>query len=391
MEKIESLNKWMMTTGRCSNDPIGIVSHFCTSLVESGVPLWRVNIGQRFANPLLIAWGIIWTPDGAECYDVTHARMLTDGYIGSSFEYVFENQRPLHKSLRGLDPEKDHSSYLEFAEKGCTDFYATFLQYGDGSQHGCTFATQSENGFTPEHLEMIEAVRCGLSCALEPITMRKSTQSLLRTYLGAGPSDAVWNGSIQRGERTSLEAVVMFSDLRGFTTFSETESEQEVYEALDGYFDVIVQSVEKNGGEVLKFMGDGVLSIFPISDADCCAERCSDATSAAQLILTKLATLNISRTEVGKTELALGIGLNVGQVSYGNIGSQSRLDFTVLGSAVNLASRVEGLTKMVGKRVLATASVATHVPDLFAACGTHTVRGVSNQIEIFDLVETADA
>lgn len=387
MNTIEKLNNWMMTTGRCSNDPIEIVSYLCTTLVENGVPLWRANIGQRFANPLLIAWGVVWTPDGTEVYDVTHARMLTDDYIGSSFEYVFKNQRPLHKSLRNLDPDKDHTSYLEFAEKGCTDFYATFLEYGDGSQHGCTFATQSEAGFAPEHLAMIEAAKSGLSCALEPITMRKSTRSLLRTYLGSGPSEAVWNGSIQRGERTSLEAVVMFSDLRGFTAFSETQSEQEVFEALDGYFEVVVQAVEKNGGEVLKFMGDGVLSIFPIATDDECAKRCHDAAMAARQMLADLATLNIIRAKAGKSEMAIGIGINVGQVSYGNIGSQSRLDFTVLGSAVNLASRVEGLTKSIGERVLATDSVATHIPGLFTEQGHHNVRGVSSPIQIFSLIE----
>ena len=389
MGTIEKLNNWMITTGRCSDDPIAIVEHFCTTLVKAGVPLWRVNIGQRFANPLLIAWGIVWTPKRTETYDVTHAQMLTFDYIGSSFHFVFENQRPLHKSLRDLNPNTEHASYLEFAKEGGTDFYATFLEYGDGSQHGCTYATRAEDGFAPEHLAMIEAARSGLSSALEPITMRKSTRSLLRTYLGAGPSEAVWNGSIQRGERTSLEAVVMFSDLRGFTAFSETESEQEVFKALDGYFEVVVQAVEKNAGEVLKFMGDGVLSVFPISESDDCTKRCLDAATAARQILTALETLNISRTQAGKLELAIGIGINVGQVSYGNIGSQSRLDFTVLGSAVNLASRVEGLTKLIGERVLATALVAEHAPHLFNECGHHKVRGVNNPIQIFSLIESA--
>ena len=210
-------------------------------MIDAGVPLWRVNIGQRFANPLLIAWGVVWTPDGAESYDVAHARMLTDGYVGSAFEYIFEHQRPLHKSLRGLDPEKDHVSYHEFAEAGGTDYYATLLDYGDRSQHGCTFASKSTNGFLPHHLEMIEAAKPGLSSAMEPMTMRKSSKSLLRTYLGDGPSEAVWNGTIQRGERTTLEAVVLFTDLRGFTALSHSSSESEVFEALEGYFDVVVQ------------------------------------------------------------------------------------------------------------------------------------------------------
>ena len=387
MSTIDTLNHWMMTEGRCSNDPVKVVSRFCDTLIGAGVPLWRVNIGQRFANPLLIAWGVVWTPEGTESYEVTHARMLTDGYIGSAFEYILANQRPLHKSLRNLDPETDHLSYLEFAEAGGTDYYATLMDYGDGSQHGCTFASQAPDGFSSAHLDMIEAAKPGLACAMEPVTMRKSSKSLLRTYLGDGPSDAVWNGSIQRGERTTLEAVVMFSDLRGFTALSDTAGESAVFEALDGYFDVVVQSVEEHGGDVLKFMGDGILSIFPISSDETRTAHCKQAVQAAQGALAGLAQLNAARAGDGKPSLDIGIGINVGQVSYGNIGSPGRLDFTVLGGAVNLASRIESMTKTVGHRVLVTRAIAEADPSQFMACGAHAVRGVAQAVDLFGLVE----
>ncbi|WP_299984334.1 adenylate/guanylate cyclase domain-containing protein [uncultured Ruegeria sp.] len=387
MEHVAQLADWMMNEGRRSNDPVIIVSHFCTSLIEAGVPLWRVNIGQRFANPLLIAWGVVWTPQGTDSYDVTHARMLTDGYVGSSFEYILENRRPLHKSLRGLDPKTDHISYLEFAELGGTDYYATLLYYGDGSLHGCTFVTQSKDGFSARHLEMIEAALPALSSAMEPITMRKSSRSLLRTYLGNGPSEAVYNGTIKRGERTSLEAVVMFSDLRGFTALTETADEEDVFDALDGYFDLIVQAVEDNGGDVLKFMGDGTLSVFTIAAPGDRAHQCRQSVCAAQDVLTGLAVLVKRRIEQGKPPLDIGIGINVGHVSYGNIGSPSRLDFTVLGGAVNVASRIEGLTKTLGHRVLTTTAVAEAAPELFSTCGAHVIRGVNGSVELFRLVE----
>jgi len=389
IDLITGLNSWMMDTGRRSDDPVKVVSYFCKTLIEVGVPLWRVNIAQRFANPLLKAWGVIWTPDGTETYDVTHAQMLTDSYVGSAFEYILDNQRALHKSLRGLDPERDHLSYLEFAEAGGTDYYATLLDYGDGSQHGCTFVTRDINGFEPEHLVMIEEAKTGLSCALEPVTMRKSTQSLLRTYLGNGPSEAVWSGTIQRGERKTLDAVVMFTDLRGFTALSDGSTEAEILDALDGYFEVVVQAVEAKGGDVLKFMGDGILSIFSVLSLNERTFKCSQAALAAGSVLTELATLNHARTKAGKPSLDIGIGINAGQVSYGNIGSPGRLDFTVLGSAVNIASRIEGLTKTVGSRVLATAAVADAAPELFVECGRHDVRGLKNPISLFGLIESS--
>lgn len=383
MDHLTKLKDWMMTEGRCSDDPVKVVSHFCTSLTDAGVPLWRANIGQGFANPLFVATGTVWTPDDIQVYDVTRAIRLTDSYRGSSFEYIFEHEKPLHKDLRHLDPDIDHISYLEFAEMGGTDYYATLLRYGDGSLHGCTFLTRHPDGYLQHHLEIIEAALPALSSALEPITMRKSSKSLLRTYLGDGPSDAVWNGTIQRGERTAIEAVVMVSDLRGFTALSENTSTENVLEALNGYFDVVVQSVEDHGGDVLKFIGDGTLSIFPIGDGTDRAHQCRSATRAAQDALAGLAELNDARAQSELPHLEIGIGINVGRVSYGNIGSPSRLDFTVLGGAVNVASRIEALTKTAGSRILASAAVADAAPDLYTPSGTHPIRGISRPLELF--------
>ncbi|WP_170336725.1 adenylate/guanylate cyclase domain-containing protein [Ruegeria arenilitoris] len=387
MEQVARLTEWMITEGRRSGDPVKVVSQFCSSLTEAGVPLWRANIGQRFANPLLIAWGVVWTPEGTDSYDVTHETMLTDGYVGSSFEYILANRKPLHKSLRQLDLETEHSSYLEFAEQGGTDYYATLLYYGDGSLHGCTFVTQSPDGFSQDHLRLIEAALPALSSALEPVTMRKSSKGLLRTYLGDGPSEAVWSGNIKRGERTTLDAVVMFSDLRGFTALSETSPEEEIFDTLTDYFDLVVKAVEDNGGDVLKFMGDGILSIFTIETQNDHADRCRMAALAAQSILSGLTSLNSRREGIQKPPLDIGVGINVGQVSYGNIGSPGRLDFTVLGGAVNVASRIEGLTKTIGRRVLATSAVASAAPNMFVSCGDHEIRGLAQPIELFFLSE----
>ena len=263
----------------------------------------------------------------------------TAAYIGGPFEYVLTNRVTLHRSLLGLDRLSDHAAYIELADAGGTDLFANMLEYGDGSVQSCTYVTKDPNGFRDEHLELIQATRHGLSCALEPVAMRKSTASLLRTYLGSRPAAAVVEGSIRRGEHTALDAVVMFTDLRGFTQKSETWSEAALLNALNGYFDVMVHAVEAKGGDVLKFMGDGILSIFPIGE-----ERksitCRDAIEAARAALVAMNRLNEERVKADEEALSVGIGIHRGTVTYGNIGSPNRLDFTVLGSAVNVASRV---------------------------------------------------
>ena len=335
-------------------DGAAVVEGYISRLIEAGVPLTRANIAQRFANPLLVAWGVVWTRDGTEEYDVTHAMLDTSSYIGSAFEYVMDNEKSLLKDLRDLDPASSHSSYLEFAEAGGTELFATLLFYGDGSKHGCTFLTNSEDGFSKEHIDLIQETRVGLASAMEPVTMRRSTASLLQTYIGSGPAEAVVNGTIRRGDQTDLEAVVMITDLRGFTAKSEQWSDEQLLDALNGYFDVVVQAVDENAGDVLKFMGDGILSIFKIDEMNSAVDQCEKAIKAARTALAGLDDLNRERAKAGEPALEFGIGINVGPVTYGNIGSPGRLDFTVLGSAVNLASRVQDLCKQLGEPVLVT-------------------------------------
>jgi len=383
MTSADDITNWLISEGRELGDGVAIVEGYSARLVEAGVPLSRANIAQRFANPLLVAWGVIWTPEETSQYDVTHQMLETSSYVGSPFEYVHTNLKPLHKSLVGLDPDLDHSSYLELAEAGGTDLYAMLLTYGDGSQNGCTFVTDSSNGFQGEHIALIQRTGVGLACALEPVTMRKSTESLLRTYIGDGPARAVCNGTIQRGESSVVEAVVVFTDLRGFTTKSETWKEEDLIEALNGYFDAVVQAVIDNGGDVLKFMGDGILSIFTIDENKSREAQCRRAIDAVRASVSSLEGLNKDRRKEGLEALAMGTGINVGSVTYGNIGSPGRLDFTVLGPAVNIASRVQDLCKSLDETALATEPVALSLPGTFEDRGHHSLRGVSEPIKLF--------
>ncbi|MEM1199463.1 MAG: adenylate/guanylate cyclase domain-containing protein [Pseudomonadota bacterium] len=381
---IKELTDWLVGEARLSGDGVAIVEELGRRLVDAGVPLWRLRVAQRVANPLLAAWGVIWRSDApTEDYVVPTAWLDTQTWIGSPFEYVTNNRSSLRKRLNDLDPETDYHLYLELAAEGGTDFFCLPLEYGDGSVQGTSITTNHPDGFSDEHLAIFEAIRMPLASAMEPVAMRRSTASLLKTYLGKGPADEVVAGAVRRGGLSELKAVVMFSDLRGFTQKSTTWGDAKLLEALDQYFQVVVDAVHEHDGDVLKFLGDGVLAVFPILEGTNVPRRCADALVAARQAQDKLGEVNEARLKAGDEALEFGTALHLGMLTYGNIGSADRLDFTVIGETVNVASRIEGLCKVLGRRVLCSSAIAQHMPDTLSSLGRHEVRGVPEPVEVF--------
>ena len=379
-ERIEEIARWLIGKARLSLAPLPLIDGFCRQLLGQGVPLWRLRAGPAIANPLASAWGVIWTRDGAGTheYTVAAATLATGAYHGSPFQHVIRTRRSFRRRLLDLDLERDHQVLHEMAALGGTDYLALPLEYGDGSVQGLSFVSDGEGGFAARHLELIERLRHPLAAALEPTAMRRSTVSLLHTYLGDGPADAVLAGAIRRGDRRRIEAAILFSDLRGFTAMSERLDEAALFGTLDHYFEAVVEAVRAEGGDVLKFLGDGVLAIFPIAapgdrPAACRAairaiERAGDALAAAP---------------PDSRSLAFTATLHVGEVVYGNIGSPDRLDFTVLGPAVNLVSRLEGLAKQLGRAVLCSAAFAAALDLSAQSLGRFPLKGVADPQEVF--------
>lgn len=376
----EAISHWLIGEGRRSGDAVQIVDGYVRRLIKAGVPISRARVAQRLANPLLSAWGIIWTSAGAQVYTVPKITLSTDAWHGSPFEYVLNNNRSLHKSLLSLSPE-DHITYHELAASGGKDFFVTFLEYGDGSRQGCSFLTNLPSGFESWHLKLIDDTRSALAAALEPIAMRHSTESLLRVYLGNDPAKAVVQGSIERGQHVQTEAAIMFADLRGFTAKSNAWSERELLTALDDYFEAFVDAVIAHGGDVLKFMGDGILAIFPGETS--LEGSCRNALSAAKDAISGLNAKNQRRADAGLQPLAAGIGLSFGPVTYGNIGSPDRLDFTVVGAAVNRASRIQDLCKETKEPILFEETIAKSQDGPVKLIGSKSLRGMPGSHQIY--------
>jgi adenylate cyclase len=378
-DEAAEIARWLIAEARLLLAPLELIDRFCRRLVGLGVPLWRLRAGQRLANPLASAWGVIWTRDGAGTHEyvVPRATLSTGAYYGSPFQHVVERRQSFRRRLLDLHPERDHEVLHEMAAAGGTDYLAVPLEYGDGSVQGLSLVSDGEAGFADHHLELIERLRQPLAAALEPTAMRRSSASLLHTFLGDGPAEAVLAGAIRRGDRRHIEAAILFSDLRGFTTMSERLGEADLFAALDRYFEAVVEAVRGEGGDVLKFLGDGVLAIFPVEGAGSRGHACGAALRAVGRTGERLGV-----AEDG-APLAFTATLHVGQVVYGNIGSPDRLDFTVLGPSVNLVSRLEGLAKQLDRPILCSAAFAHELDAPLASLGRFPLKGVAEPQEVF--------
>ncbi len=369
---------WLVVTARVTLPPAEIVAQTCDRLVAAGIPLWRVRVGQRLINPLIGAWGVIWMREtGAEEYIVPRSVLATSAFTGSPFEHVIKTRTSFCRSLRDLDPARDHPVLFELAEDGSTAYLALPIIYGDGSVQGAAFTTDAPSGFSPAAMALIEELSPFLAAALEPAAMRRSAESLLRTYLGDGPAERIAAGAIRRGDQVAIEAAVLLTDLRGYTLLSEQLPPHELLERLGQYQELVVTAVRAEGGDVLKFIGDGVLSIFPVegSGHEKASGRARRALEAALL----------------RAEQSIGLRfvgcLHVGSVIYGNIGSPDRLDFTVVGPTVNFVSRLEAVAKSTNSAAVCSREFAACFPaDTTRRLGTFTLPGIPDAQAVFELV-----
>jgi adenylate cyclase len=248
-------------------------------------------------------------------------------------------------------------------------------------------ATDRPGGFSDEDVALLREVLPVFALAVKATSLRGIGHGLLAAYLGNDPASRVLAGTVLRGEVQSVEAVVLFTDLRGFTALADTMPGRELIALLDDYFNCMVQPIVAHGGEVLKFMGDGMLAAFAVI-LDDRAEVCAAALAAAEEVLARVDALNGERRDAGQPATSLDISLHTGRVLYGNVGSDTRLDFTVIGPAVNEASRIEALCEPLGQALLmsqAFAEAATASRDRLVSLGRHRLRGVREDTELFGL------
>ena len=361
-----------------------IFAQMCIRLQQAGIPLKRATLHVQINHPQWLGARMIWSDGmkGAEIARVDYDVRERSEYIGSPANEIHEGADELRENLE-RDPSlgRKHALYDEMRANGLTDYVAWPLYHTLGKRHIVTFATGRRGGFDPAHIAALKKLLPVLALVSEIRIKNRLARTLLETYVGSHAGELILAGAIRRGTGTTVRAAIMICDLRDFTKISDNWPRDDVIDLLNDYFDAMSEPIARHGGEILKFIGDGLLAIFPLQDPNACANLLHAVTEARQAMI----ALNERNNATGRAPLNYGIGVHVGDVMYGNIGSASRLDFTVIGPAVNMASRLEALTKQLGRKVLLSRDFAELVQPKFELehVGKHEVRGFSDPIELF--------
>jgi adenylate cyclase len=246
---------------------------------------------------------------------------------------------------------------------GATAYLALPIKFSSGAMSGLSFVTDGPDGFSPSQIQLLQDLLPAFSVCFEIFSATHVRRSLLRAYLGAEPGELVQAGHVRPGDVRAIEAAILFTDIRGFTDLSARMDSRALIDTLNAYFGAITPPLEEFGGEILKFIGDALLVVFPVRTDRTATEACSSALRASIAADERLGRWNAKREAEGLTPLDHGFGLHMGTAEYGNIGSSQRLDFTVIGRDVNIASRVEGMCGRLGRRLIVSMDFAQHLED----------------------------
>jgi adenylate cyclase len=400
---IADLHVSMMEAGLHGAPAGELFDDYCRGLVESGVPLMRGYVSTQTLHPQWTGYGYLWTRQLNAVQEQQFARVASpsSAWLRSPFLPLIERARageatPSMRRRLALGPqERDFPALAEFHEAGATDYFAIVYTYGlkGDAEHGAgvvlSFTADDPEGFDDAHIMLMEATLPGLALALKAHAGHKIAASLLSAYLGHDAGRRVHAGAVIRGATDTLSAVVWYADLKGFTAVSDRWPGPAIIDMLDDAFEALTAPLRARGGQVLKFIGDAMLAIFAV-DGEPEAEVCRRALDAAEEALELLGENNRRRAEADLPTVEADIALHVGDVLYGNVGAADRLDFTVIGPAVNEAARIEKQCDALGRNILASERFA-RAADLcggrLAPLGSHVLRGVAAPQTLYGVVK----
>ena len=379
---------WLIDGAPSATTPDAILREMCERVVASGIPVWRAAIFVRTLHPEVMGRRIEWREDtGISIGEASYAVFDSASFRESPVANVYRDARSIRVRL-----DRDRSSEFpqldDLRAEGGTDYLAFPIKFSNGEVHVGTWATRRPGGFSDSHLAALAKLTAPLSRLTEAYALRRTAANLLDTYVGHDAGNHILGGQIRAGFTETIEAVIWLSDMRGFTALADSMPPAELMALLNRYFDCQVPVILGHGGEVLKFMGDGLLAIFPLAGRDPEAV-CRAALDAASEMRSAVAALdgwpNIGHGEGPRH----GLALHIGELLYGNIGAANRLDFTCIGPAVNLAARLEAQAARLGRTTLLSAAFARHCGAGLVPLGEFALAGFRASQPVYGLADEA--
>ena len=393
--EIAQLATWLAKAGLEGRSETVLLEGFCSRAGAGGLPLARVMMLIDTLHPIHEGRAFRWEREKPEAtlteYGRTAEGEAAERWRTSPLYRLLNSGESLLRLRVTAETEATFPSFAEFREAKFTDYVAIINRFAEDGVIGemdCVYSywtTDRPEGFTDDEIGALKRLTPFLGLAIKAASLARIAETLVETYLGRDAGRRVLRGRIERGVTDRIKTVLWFSDLRNYTRISETSAPEEIIPLLNDYAEAIVSSIHQNTGDVLKLIGDGVLAIFPAEDR---SRACAAALDAARAAREAVMELNARRLEKGLPATEMYLGLHIGEVFYGNIGSKDRLDFTVVGPAVNEVSRIAAMCRSVDQPILISQAFAESCVDqrpAFASVGRFALRGVGRPQELFTL------
>jgi adenylate cyclase len=377
---VQRIVDWLDHGAPEARSPQEILSQLCRRMLQAGISLSRVAVFVRTLHPNVFGRGFFWREgrDEVEVDEATHDFVGTREHLQSTPAAVWSTGREIRRRLADAACPIDFPVLADLRGEGMTDYLVVPLRFMSGEVHAASFATRRPGGFSEAELAALRRLLPPFTRLAEIAALNRKARNILDAYLGQQAGEKVLAGQIKRGDGEEIRAVIWFCDLRDSTPLADSMSREAFLALLNEYFECVLGPVQERSGEILRFIGDAALAIFPVGN-DPAAVACAKALAAAKDSISRMEKLNATR----RTPLLFGIGLHLGLVLYGNIGTPTRIEFTVIGAAANEAARIESLCKALKVNLLISEHVARHLAEPPRSLGRHALRGVGEPIELF--------
>lgn len=382
---LDKVAEWLTHSALAGEDLESIVRGFCERIAASGLPVARIHLSFSMLHPLYDALGFTWRRSSGVTIEGYRHSASKDRFLQSPYYYLLDNN--LQHLRRRLNPDvaPEFPIFEDLLKEKVTDYLAFVQPFGDDTAQGMmgSWSTDNRSGFSDDMIEALLRMQNHLAVAAKIAVLGKLANNMLTTYLGGDAGKRVLNGQIRRGDGETIRAALVMGDMRQSTVVAEKEGRQAYIDTLNQFFDAIAAPFNRNGGEIVSFLGDGFLAVYPCGrHKDPSKVACQSAYAAVQQAQARMAELNSERQGKGLGPVRYGIGLHIGNVMFGNVGLKDRLTFSAFGSAVNEVERLQSLTKKYSSEIVASHAFAGYCGGDWVTLGEEKLRGVRQKVTV---------